>query len=480
MADRVQLVGLDFGSTTSSAVVARTSLRRTATGRMELDAPEETYRSEMVFTPIRADDCIDLDKIKQLLDSWIEEGEVQAEQLFGGGALLTGLTAQKENAAALVGLIRSRLGDALVATADDPCLESWLSFMGSCASLSRQYPEKAILNLDIGGGTTNLALGCNGQVLRTGCLFLGARHVQVIPGTYTIAKLSVYARKVLAHLQIGKKPGDDLTKWEIETLLTFSMSILEAICRGDADPIALTKMKELEQVPFRMPTEFQDPIVTFSGGVGELVYRQLHGVPWPTTTQFGDLGIDLAQRIVQAPIWQNSLRDFRPRSAGRATVYGLLQHSTEVSGSTLFLGAPGILPLSDIPILGRLTAHDLDNRIHDVLSLVRRSSRGGCVQVRIGGIQTAVVRCFGEQISRILAELAFPATLPLVLLVQENVGKVFGQFVTRWSAIPLQLLVIDEVTLRDAQYVQIGAPMHQVVPVSFFGLGPEGEMSWSA
>ena len=66
---------------------------------------------------------------------------------------------------------------------------------------------------------------------------------------------------------------------------------------------------------------------------------------------------------------------------------------------------------------------------------------------------------------------AFPATHPLVLLLEENLGKVLGQYVTRWGALPMRLMVIDEVLPRDAQYVQIGVLRHQVVPVSFYGLG---------
>src|SRR6476620_11025085 len=101
----------------------------------------------MVFTPMLDGDRLDLTAVDRLLDGWLEAGRVQPSELFGGGALLTGLTAQKENAAALVALIRRRLGDALVATADDPCLESWLAFMGSCAELSRSHPDVAFLNL---------------------------------------------------------------------------------------------------------------------------------------------------------------------------------------------------------------------------------------------------------------------------------------------------------------------------------------------
>ena len=37
MPDAVKLIGLDFGTTTSSAVVAAAQLRRSAVGRMDLD-----------------------------------------------------------------------------------------------------------------------------------------------------------------------------------------------------------------------------------------------------------------------------------------------------------------------------------------------------------------------------------------------------------------------------------------------------------
>jgi ethanolamine utilization protein EutA len=492
MADTVKLMGLDFGTTTSGAVIAGAQLRRTATGRAELHCQEEIFRSELVFTPLLADDRLDLAQVERLLDAWLEAGRAKAEELFGGGALLTGLTAQKENAAALVRLLRRRLGDTLVATADDPCLESWLAFMGSCAELSRQYPEKAILNLDIGGGTTNIALGQDQQVMRTGCLFLGARHVQVIPGTYQIVKLSSYARDLFDHLHIAAGPGADLTRSEVDAVLTFYLTLLEAVCTGQAEPFQSPIVKRLEQVPFQMPAGTRNPasawsansvwepdrcVVTFSGGVGELVYRHLQGAPWPPTTHYGDLGIDLARRIAQSPIWADSLRHYHPRSGGRATVYGLLRHATEVSGATLFLGAPPILPLADLPNLGCLRADSTPSQISDVLTLVRRSSRGGCVQVRLGSHEASVVRRLGQRISQVLQEDAFPAAHPLVLLVQENLGKVLGQYVTRWGALRLRLLVIDEVVLRDAQYVQIGAPRDQVVPVSFYGFLPNGDIA---
>jgi ethanolamine utilization protein EutA len=477
MSSAVKLVGLDFGTTTSSAVIADAQLvRNSVTGRTELREIREVYRSDMVFTPLRGD-RLDEPAIDTYLNHWLTAGGVQPAEIFGGGALLTGLTAQKDNAAALVGLIRRRLGDALIATADDPCLESWLAFMGSCASLSRAQPDTYFLNLDIGGGTTNIALGKAGEVLRTGCLFVGARHIQVTPGTYRIVKLSRYAAALLDALHIPKGADHALTEAEVGAVLDWYTGLLEAAVTGRMEAFADPVARLHQEVAFHFPLGVEQVVVTVSGGVGELIYAHQDGKPWPPTTHYGDLGIDLAQRIVASPRWAEQLRTYRPASAGRATVYGLLRHNTEISGSTLFLPRPAILPLTDMPILGALTADSADDHLRTILELVRRSPCGGCVRVGVGGHDAATVRSVGKRIAAALRAQSFPAGLPLVLLVRENVGKALGHYVTEWGALALDLVVIDEVTVRDAQYARVGLPHHQVVPVSFYGLNEPGDSS---
>ncbi len=80
------------------------------------------------------------------------------------------------------------------------------------------------------------------------------------------------------------------------------------------------------------------------------------------------------------------------------------------------------------------------------------------------------MRALGQRLARLCRALAFPTEHPLVLLVSENLGKVLGHYVTEWGALPLNLVVIDEIARRDAQYVQIGRLRDQVVPVSLYGL----------
>jgi ethanolamine utilization protein EutA len=465
MNDIVQLVGLDFGTTTSSAVVAHSELRRNAvTGRVELGYVEETYRSEMVFTPF-AGERLDEAALERLIDDWFEAGAVRPAELFGGGALLTGLTAQRSNAPGLVALVRRRLGNALVATADDPCLESWLAFMGSCARLSRAHPDVPILNFDIGGGTTNLALGRGGDVRRTGCYFIGARHFQVDPGTYRLRSVSKYARALLDHLGIRCDVGAELPPAVVATFVDWYAAQLEALASDRADSeqaiVALHR-----QIGFSLPPDVGEVAITFSGGVGELIYRHVHGEPWPATTRYGDVGIDLAQRIVASPILSRSLQMLQPAAAGRATVYGLLRHNVDISGATVFLPDPHPLPLHDLPLFGNLSETTSDSEVLERLALA--SARGGAYRVECNPTATAV-KMFGTRLARSLRDARVPADRPMVLFVRSNIGKVLGEYITGWGTEPRSLIVIDEIDCRDAQYVQVGAPRGSVLPVSFFG-----------
>lgn len=470
MGERVQLVGLDFGTTTSSAVVASAQLtRNSVTGRMDMNQVREEYRSDLVFTPFSGD-LLDEAAVAHYLDAWLAAGQVVPDNVFGGGALLTGLTAQKENAAALVGLIRRRLEQALIATADDPVLESWLAFHGSCGTLSRAHPAVSLLNFDVGGGTTNLALGRGGEVRRAGCLFVGARHIQVEPGTYRMTRISQYAAAILAHLGISKSCGDTLAESELDAVLGFYVDLLEAAVMGRA-PADENAVRRLHvRTPFCLPKDPGEMALVFSGGVGELIYAHVQGKGWPATTCFGDLGIDLAERIVRSPLLSRNLRQYVPAAAGRATVYGLLRHSTEISGSTLFLPEPAILPLADLPIFGPVLDRAADDDVCETLRLVRNSAQGGGVRLALSDCDAAAVASFGKRLGRLLQETGVPVERPLVLFIQENVGKTLGNYVTGWGASSRKLVVIDEVEVPDAQYARIGVPRQQVVPVSFYGL----------
>jgi ethanolamine utilization protein EutA len=470
--DVVHLIGLDFGSTTSSAMVAVAAIAvSSATGCMAFGRPSILYRSEPVFTPFRGDE-LDLDRIEGMIDGWLAASEVSLEEIFSGGAIITGLAARRRNAAQLAALVERTIGEAVIATADDPALESWLAFMGAASALSRGLGKRPVLNLDIGGGTTNPAIGVAGNVAATGCHFVGARHVQLAPGTLQVTALSPYAFALLEHLGIERRPGDELTETELDAVVGFYVRALEAIALDDRSFFTTGIRHKHEQLPFRPPPGLRDPVVLFSGGVGELVYAHAAGTPLPGRTYFGDLGVELAGAILRSQILSAHVHTFAPENRGRATVYGITLHSTEVSGTTLFLRDRGVLPLRDLPIVAHLPSDAGEASFGDALALARRSARGAGIQVSHRPATRMTlddVRRLGTSLARASAAVPPPDGLPIVLLLAENVGKAVGSYASDWGRSPLNLIVIDEIPVRDAQFVNIGRDRNGIVPVSFYG-----------
>jgi ethanolamine utilization protein EutA len=467
--------GFDFGSTTSSAMLIEARVvMNCVTGRREFGDVQRHYCSQPALTPF-VERRLDERLLAAMIDRWLAESGAAPDQIHAGGAIVTGLAARAENAATIAEIIKSRCGDSLIATADDPCLESWLAFMGNTLALSRAHPSVPFVNLDIGGGTTNAAWGRDGQVHGVGCLFLGARHVRFAAGTYEVVQLSKFAERIWQSLRITSQVGERLRSGDCDRLLDFHVTALESLLTGDRSHCDSHLLNCLEQVRFYPP--LREAIVTFSGGVGELVYRHAAGEPLPATTYFGDLGIDLAERIVASPRLSRHLRSHAPPHAGRATVAGLTIYNTELSGNTYYLPRPAALPWRDLPILGRLCwsdepgiAHDFGRRLPPLLELAARHSGGACLAIEVGRDDHQSIKRLGEGIAEALLAAKFPSQHPLVLLVSANVGKTLGQYATHWGALGMDLVVLDEVCDRRASFVTLGKVIEQSVPLSFYGM----------
>lgn len=471
--NKVTLLGLDFGSTTTSMLVIEAGIAsQCATGRMGFHEPRAVFRPEPVFTPFKAS-ALDLVAIRRQLLLWLAEAKLAPEDVFAGGAIVTGLAAERDNAEALAALVVELLGEAVVATADDPRLESWLAFMGATAGLSRTYPDVSFLNLDIGGGTTNPALGKAGQVTAAGCHFIGARHFEFEPGSYRLSAVSRVGAGLLGHLGLGRAVGDTLRRDEIEQIVGYFVAALVALAEGDRGFFANAIGGLIEQVPFAIDgSGVQPAAITFSGGVGEIVYALAAGVPSPPITHYGDLGVDLAQAILANERLARDIGRYLPEHGGRATVQGLTLSNTEVSGTTLFLCGTNVLPLRDLPVIGVLPASANAAALAEVLALAGQSGRGAALHLVWDDPHPPfdAVKRLAADMASALASVELPGEAPLVVLTTANVGKALGNYVTRWRTLPRKLMIIDEIPVRNAQFVNLGRLRNGVVPVSFFGM----------
>ena len=471
--ERVILLGLDFGSTTSSALLASAKIASSATsGRMQLDDVNIIYKSEPVFTPFNIQNnkqSIDTEKVSVLISTWLKQSGVEASRVFSGGSMITGLAAQADNAAALSKLITSIVGESVLATADDPCLESWLAFMGSCSALSRFHAGESIINIDIGGGTTNIALGINGDVQATGCYFIGARHFQFVSGGYQLMAISSYGAALLESLNINRQLGETLNADECEKIIAFYIGSLEAIILADTTFFNSVIAKKHTQVALSL-NQNTKPTITFSGGVAELLYKISAGETLPATTFYGDFGIDLALAISRSTLLSADLTSCIPDNKGRATVVGLTLHSTEISGNTIYLPKPNCLPLRDVPIIAKLTPASPIEQWHNAFALAAKRQQGACIQIAACNNTLEQVRALASQIKHALQASQYAPFPPFIILVEANIGKALGNYVCDWGQSQYNLIVVDEVALRDAHFVHIGRVYQGMIPVSFYGL----------
>jgi ethanolamine utilization protein EutA len=472
MATRVKLVGLDCGTTTTSLVVASARLDRGALSRVAISDTQPVFESDVVFTPFRGPrgDEVDAAFLSECLDEWLAASGTASADVFSGGALITGLAAHSRNAEAIARLIEARLADAVIATADDPRLEAWLAFMGNCRDISESHPAAPIMNVDIGGGTTNLALGVDGQVVATCSLFVGARHFQFGKGGYRLERLSDSAAALLESLGIRRSTGDILSPEEIDAIVAFYVEQIEAAVSDDSNGSERAIDVRHVQVPWSQSSHDRaNAPITLSGGVGQLVYRQLAGEDGGATTQFGDLGGELASGIVRSAKLAGRIAGLKPQGLGRATVYGLLEHSAQLSGSTLYLPEPAWLPLKNVPIVGCVSARSTADELRTVFELATRGA-AGCLRVDVDERDPAAARDLGTRLAALLSARPLQPEQTLVILAAGNVGKVLGNYITAWRMLAARVVVIDEIPARDAQFVRLGRQNEGIVPVWLYAL----------
>lgn len=199
------------------------------------------------------------------------------------------------------------------------------------------------------------------------------------------------------------------------------------------------------------------------------VFRANHGRPRPRSATSAS-----SSRRVSSPRPCSPRACDDPPAPAARPAFGLLRHLTRLSGATLYLPRPELLPLRDLPIFGRLSAISTDAQIHASLAMVRRAG-GGCLELILPGPTGAAVKALGGRLADALEAHEFPPGVPLVLLVAANVGKALGAYVSRWGRLPVTLIVLDELAPRGGHFVHIGRMREQMVPVSFYGMGRSDE-----
>ncbi|MFB3887194.1 MAG: ethanolamine ammonia-lyase reactivating factor EutA [Thermodesulfobacteriota bacterium] len=461
-------VGIDIGSSTSHLMFSRLVLRRLGTelsSRFVVVHREITWKSSILLTPYLSQYEIDVKGLSEFLDQSYRSAGVSPERIDTGAVIITGEASRKENAEAITALFAKQAGKFVCATAG-PNLEAMMAAYGSGAvrrSIEKDRPE-TILSIDVGGGTSKIAVVRGGSVQETAATNVGGRLVAT-DDLHRIVRIEEAGAWVAKELGIDLRLGKYLSPQEKESLASRLADILfETIERKLLSPLA----KRLMITP---PLDYDGKIdsVMFSGGVGEYIYGF-------ETEDYHDLGRLLGMKIAQ-----------RARGSGfgiplaaseeriRATVIGASQYTVQVSGNTIFVSNEKLFPMKNLKVLfprggesaEGLTSQSIEAGIQKAFG--RSDLAEGETSVALAfhwkmEPRYEWLRRFAEGIALGLCR-TIRKRMPVVLVFDSDVGKIIGNLLYHELKIDTDVVSIDQVHLHEFDYIDIGEMLEKVEAV---------------
>src|SRR5947209_1256772 len=188
-------VGIDIGSAGTQVIFSRINLRRYGedlTSRYYVVSRETLYQSPVALTPYQSEERIDDAGLGKIIDDAYAGAGLHPDDIDTGAVILTGEALRRENAEGIARILSEQGGEFVCATAGHH-MESLLAAFGSGASRVSHDEDKRVLNIDIGGGTTKLALVEKGQEIATAAFHVGGR-LQVVDEHGRIVRLDPAVR----------------------------------------------------------------------------------------------------------------------------------------------------------------------------------------------------------------------------------------------------------------------------------------------
>lgn len=468
--DNVELttVGVDVGSSTSHLMFSKVHLQRLSEGlssRFVVVNRQVLWRSPILLTPYRPDYTIDADELKTFFGNAFKEAELTPADIDTGAVILTGEALKRHNARAIADLFAEESGKFVCASAGHN-LEALMAANGSGAvALSRQ-DHQTILNIDVGGGTVKLGLCHGGKLLATSAFAVGGRLI-AFDDDGNMVRIEGPAEQVAEDVGVTLKLGEPLADEDRKKIINRMVEVLVAYANREPNDDLCKALSLTDHLP---ATPAIDGI-TFSGGVSEFVYGR-------EEEDRGDLGKSLAHEIRHALGHKRIAgKVYDPGHGIRATVVGASQFTVQVSGNTIYISDLEGLPVRNVPVAtlnldltGDFTADDVSQAIADALKrldMVEGENRVA-IAFRWGGDPLhARLYALADGICKGLPKTVADAELPLVVMMDGDAGRTLGNILVRELNVPGEVISVDNVQLRDFDFVDIGElmPETRVVPL---------------
>jgi ethanolamine utilization protein EutA len=465
-------VGMDIGSSGTQVVFSRLRLRRISeelTSRYIVVLRETIYRSPVELTPYASAEHIDAAELGSIIDRAYAAARVDPAGVDTGVVILTGEALRRSNAEAIAGVLAERGGELVTATAGHN-MEAMLAAYGSGAAKTSYDKGMRILNIDIGGGTTKLALVEDGRVLGTAAVHVGGR-LQVTGAEGVIERLDPAGREHAARAGFDWELGATARPEEVERVAegmadTLVAAVSASPLPADVEALYLTEpLGDLGRIDG----------VMFSGGVAEYVYGR-------ESRRFGDLGMPLG-RALRRRVDSGAL-PFALLPGGeciRATALGASEYSVQLSGNTGFItDADALLPRRNLQVVKPV--YELGDTVDAgaVAGAVRRhltaldvpdASDVALAMTWSGLPSYERVAAFARGLRDGLAHRT-ELGRPVYVMLDGDVAMTLGRLLREEFEVAGELLVVDGLNLRDFDYIDIGRlrfPSH-TVPVTIKSL----------
>src|SRR6267378_3705575 len=168
-------VGVDIGSSTSHLVFSRIVLER-LDSRYVVTTRETFYESDILLTPYSAEETIDPQALGAFIERQYKDAKVDPDEIDTGALILTGVAVRRRNARKIGELFAAQAGKMVAVSAGDS-LETVMAAYGSGAAAASIRDKQTIMNVDIGGGTSKIAVCADGKVIDLTAVDVGARLV---------------------------------------------------------------------------------------------------------------------------------------------------------------------------------------------------------------------------------------------------------------------------------------------------------------
>ncbi|QEE14410.1 ethanolamine ammonia-lyase reactivating factor EutA [Promethearchaeum syntrophicum] len=455
-------VGIDIGSSTSHLIFSRLTLRKeisffNMTNRFILVDREIIYEGNIIFTPLLDRNTIDIEAIIKFCEEEYQKAGFTPETVDTGAVIVTGETAKKQNAAEIVNRISSESGKFVSASAG-PNFESLLGALGSGIVRQSSQLQKTILNSDIGGGTSNMAISSKGDVISCSCINVGGRLLG-IDENFKIWRIDGPSEFLMKELNMQYNIGDTILERDARILAhEYAKAQLE-VMQGPATSKIAQGLMMTDDLDFSTPIDFY----SFSGGIGEMIHETNQN---PTT--YNDIGHYLAEEI-KLLMDKEGLLLIEPENKIRATVIGAGAFSLSVSGSTCYVDEDIKLPLNNVPVIPVNLTQDNFSPTNVMEEINKAFSK---YDMKEGDDLAALYFKSPiypkEELLTIFAkslEKALPNSIvnqkQIILLFQSDLAKLLGLTIHKQTAITSNLICLDELTLEAGDWIDIGPSLHK-------------------